>query len=292
MHPQSAVFNPSNSSSCEMISTGLASLTLGWMCRPAALSIANLTASMPYFLPAHFSDVHVSISPVIESASSDSGSGSIISLVSCKTLFRRAILFCKLSLLGIFFVFENNILSILDNTTWWGTFCDRNICSITRSLSLIPCSASTSTKARLSCFLFSRYLMISFPHSGLPPCPYPGMSSTTNRSLLSSDPSCPPIANAFIDRVRPGFELVYAALVLSRALSRDDLPTYNMAVSVYTQKCDNSCLLYLRITDSIQYNGKLNHKPSSTTRGFGLHLIVPRNKLRSCLQTPWNRIAM
>lgn len=74
------------------------------------------------------------------------------------------------------------------------------------------------------CFLFFKYFIISFPHSDRLPFPYPGISSNTT---LDSPPFVPPIPNAFIVCVRPGFDDVQHISCPMRAFNNELLPTFD-----------------------------------------------------------------
>lgn len=74
------------------------------------------------------------------------------------------------------------------------------------------------------CFRPWRYFIISAPHSDRLAFPYPGMSSSTT---FDSPPFVPPIPNAFISLVRPGFDDVQQISWPIIAFSSELLPTFD-----------------------------------------------------------------
>lgn len=74
------------------------------------------------------------------------------------------------------------------------------------------------------CFLPCKYFIISAPHSVRLAFPYPGISS---RTIFDSPPFVPPIPNAFISLVRPGFEDVQQISLPMIAFSSELFPTFD-----------------------------------------------------------------
>lgn len=73
------------------------------------------------------------------------------------------------------------------------------------------------------CLRSWRYFIISIPHSARLPFPYPGISSSTT---LFSPPLVPPIPNAFISLVRPGFDEVQHTSWPMTAFNSELFPTF------------------------------------------------------------------
>lgn len=74
------------------------------------------------------------------------------------------------------------------------------------------------------CFRPWRYFIISMPHSARLALPYPGISSKTT---FDSPPFVPPIPNAFISLVRPGFDDVQQISWPMIAFNKELFPTFD-----------------------------------------------------------------
>lgn len=134
-------------------------------------------------------------------------------------------------------------LSTFERIIWWGTAFCRSKSSSCLSLSLMPCSASTSRNVRRSlggekflvpshlyhnhgsrvwcgaqthCLRLVKYFIISFPHSSLLPCPYPGQSIRVSPLLIQS--SKPPFPSSDPNPLLPWYVFSPSALVSNEAL--------------------------------------------------------------------------
>lgn len=87
------------------------------------------------------------------------------------------------------------------------------------------------------CFRPWRYFIISAPHSARLAFPYPGISSKTT---LCSPPFVPPIPNAFISLVRPGFEDVQQTSCPIIAFKSELLPTFDRPRNATSGSTDES----------------------------------------------------
>lgn len=79
--------------------------------------------------------------------------------------------------------------------------------------------------------------MISIPHSVRLAFPYPGISSNT---IFDSPPLVPPIPNAFISRVRPGFDDVQHISLPMTAFSSELFPTFERPRNATSGSDDDS----------------------------------------------------